>query len=196
MLRPPRCAPTRGLALLPCSLACCPHATFQLLAAPHPRVPARLLACSMEDAKAELLAAVEEAERQGGGGLSSGNEKGWQVGLGAACGCCRCARHADGFGGTRARAAALPGELPRLLRAVLAHGSTPSGTRGAVQPAPICRYACCPPPPPQILTQRLGEIEKKYGLADKSKVGRPARLPALASSCQQPLLPPLRVRRA
>ncbi|KAI7840261.1 hypothetical protein COHA_006043 [Chlorella ohadii] len=54
---------------------------------------------SMEAAKAELLTALDEAERQSGGELSGSNDKGWE-----------------------------------------------------------------------ILTRKLGEIEKKYGLADKSKV--------------------------
>lgn len=42
--------------------------------------------------------------------------------------------------------------------------------------------SCCPP---QVLTSKLGELEKKYGLQDKAKVGAPARhaIAALLSTC-------------
>lgn len=48
-----------------------------LLKPPRPAAPALL--CSMEAAKAELLTALDEAERQSGGELSGSNDKGWEV---------------------------------------------------------------------------------------------------------------------
>ena len=43
-------------------------------------VPALLcLLCSMEAAKVDLLAALDEAERQSGGELTGSNDKGWEV---------------------------------------------------------------------------------------------------------------------
>lgn len=153
------------------------------------------LGAGLAAAKAELMAALDEAEKASGGSLSGDSDKGWQVGRGGRRGVLPGGSWREEWSpscGMSTRVAQLLAGQALLNTACSTMlgsdqtGGCLAGTR-AGRPTP-CRppflqaaaggraahaELAALPPLSQVLTSKLGEIERKYGLQDKAKVCPP-----------------------